>query len=215
MTIEELQARAAELRGAGHLAAQPDHGDPQEVLRCRWRASCSRCSASALGASNRKDGKLASFVARHRVIFAYYVIMFTARGADQGLLDAGVAGDVAAEHRRSAPPASLLLISRARSADQPIRIPLPALAAVAVRRRRHAPATTAGVAPASRAAAGRSCCACRTSSCRGRRCSTLYIAKQYLRILAHDHRRHAGPVLHLDVHRHVGQVVQGPDHARR
>ena len=30
----------------------------------------------------------------------------------------------------------------------------------------------------------------------------------------HDHRRHARPVLHLDVHRHVGQVVQGPDDAR-
>ena len=30
--VEELQARAVELEAAGHLAAQPDHGDPQEVL---------------------------------------------------------------------------------------------------------------------------------------------------------------------------------------
>ena len=53
----------------------------------------------ALGASNRKDGKLAAFVLGIGVIFAYYVIMFTARGADEGLLDSRVAVDVAAQHR--------------------------------------------------------------------------------------------------------------------
>ena len=33
----------------------------------------------ALGASNRKDGKLASFVLGIGVIFVYYVVMFSAR----------------------------------------------------------------------------------------------------------------------------------------
>ncbi len=37
----------------------------------------------ALGASNRKDGKLAAFVLGIGVIFGYYVIMFIGGGADQ------------------------------------------------------------------------------------------------------------------------------------
>ena len=38
----------------------------------------------ALGASNRKDGKLAAFVLGIAVIFAYYVIMFTAEALTKG-----------------------------------------------------------------------------------------------------------------------------------
>jgi LPS export ABC transporter permease LptG len=78
----------------------------------------------ALGASNRKDGKLAAFVLGIAVIFAYYVIMFTAEALTKGFwipawlsmwlpnLLLGAAG-------------VFLLINRARSADQPIRVSLP------------------------------------------------------------------------------------------
>ena len=78
----------------------------------------------ALGASHRKDGKLASFVLGIGVIFVYYVIMFTAEAMAKGHwvpawiamwlpnIFLGVAG-------------VFLLVSRARSADQPIRISLP------------------------------------------------------------------------------------------
>ena len=66
---------------------------------CRWRASCSRCSASRSGASNRKDGKLAAFVLGIAVIFVLLRDHVHGGVADQGLLGAGVAVDVAAEHR--------------------------------------------------------------------------------------------------------------------
>jgi LPS export ABC transporter permease LptG len=79
----------------------------------------------ALGASARKDGKLASFVLGIGVIFAYYVIMITTQSLTKGFwipawlstwipdIVLGIAGVV-------------LLWSRARSADQPIRFPMPA-----------------------------------------------------------------------------------------
>src|SRR6185503_16686278 len=78
----------------------------------------------ALGASHRKDGKLASFVVGIAVIFVYYVIMFTAQAAAKGHwvpawlamwlpnLFIGIWG-------------AILLVSRTRSADQPISIALP------------------------------------------------------------------------------------------
>ena len=70
--------------GAGHLAAQ----------RRSWRFTRSSpmpvacfvfaVLGLALGASNRKDGKLAAFVLGIAVIFGYYVIMFTAEALTKG-----------------------------------------------------------------------------------------------------------------------------------
>ena len=77
-----------------------------------------------LGATHRQDGKLASFVLGLAVIFVYYVIMFTAQSLTKG-------GWVPASLSTWLPnlvlgPAAIaLLVSRARSADQPIRISLP------------------------------------------------------------------------------------------
>ena len=53
----------------------------------------------ALGASNRKDGKLASFVLGIGVIFVYYVVMFSAQAMTKGVHHPRVALDVAAQHR--------------------------------------------------------------------------------------------------------------------
>jgi len=78
----------------------------------------------ALGASNRKDGKLASFAFGTGVVFAYYVLLYSSRAAALGgrlppsfapwlvNLILGGAG-------------IFLLLWRARSADQPIRISVP------------------------------------------------------------------------------------------
>jgi lipopolysaccharide export LptBFGC system permease protein LptF len=93
----------------------------------------------ALGVSNRKDGKLAGFVVGIGVIFVYYVLLWTARaGAISGQLWPAFAPWI--------PNVVLgivgigLVIWRAGSADQPIRISLPAFA------RRGAPAAAGGAA---------------------------------------------------------------------
>ena len=79
----------------------------------------------ALGASNRKDGKLASFVLGIGVIFVYYVVMFSGQAMTKGGMIPRVARDVAARTSSSGIAGVALLMSRARSADQPIRISLP------------------------------------------------------------------------------------------
>jgi LPS export ABC transporter permease LptG len=77
----------------------------------------------AIGVSNRKDGRLASFAIGFGIIFIYYILLWTSRaGAQSGQLPAvgawipnlilGVAGIA-------------LLFWRAGSADQPIRISIP------------------------------------------------------------------------------------------
>jgi LPS export ABC transporter permease LptG len=106
----------------------------------------------ALGASNRRDGKLASFVLGIAVIFVYYVVMFTSQSMTKGhMMPAWLAmwmpnlllGGIGAA----------LLAARARSADQPIRIALPALRLPRWLPRRFS-AEGRGAAPAVSAAGG-------------------------------------------------------------
>src|SRR5687767_13487905 len=131
----------------------------------------------ALGASHRKDGKFAAFVLGVAVIFAYYVIMFTAESLTKGFwipawlsmwipnIILGAAG-------------VFLLINRARSADQPISISLPSW----VRRRLPAAATPAADASVGR----RPALVLRLPHLNLPRPTLLdgYIARQYGRILA-------------------------------
>ncbi|HYE87620.1 MAG TPA: LptF/LptG family permease [Vicinamibacterales bacterium] len=122
--VDELAVRAKELEAQGispHNPIMEIHKKFSVPVACFVFAIL----GLALGASNRKDGKLAAFVLGIAVIFAYYVIMFTAQSLTKGFwvpawlsmwipnIILGVAG-------------IMLLISRARSADQPIRVPLPA-----------------------------------------------------------------------------------------
>jgi lipopolysaccharide export system permease protein len=78
----------------------------------------------ALGFSNRKDGKLASFVIGISVSFVYYVLLYMARAAAMG-------GVMSADLAPWIPPLVLgvagiaLLFWRARSTDRPILITLP------------------------------------------------------------------------------------------
>ncbi|MGE5246335.1 MAG: LptF/LptG family permease [Betaproteobacteria bacterium] len=79
----------------------------------------------ALGATARKDGKLASFVLGFCVIFVYYVLLWTARALAIG---SGIAPGLAPWVPNIVLGAAgvALLLWRARAADQPIRISLPA-----------------------------------------------------------------------------------------
>jgi len=123
MGVTELQARIAELRAAGlppHNTIMELHKKFSIPIACFVFAVL----GVALGASHRKDGKMASFVLGTGVIFIYYVIMGTAIALTKGgwmpawlamwlpNIFLGAAGLV-------------LLVTRARSADQPIAIWLP------------------------------------------------------------------------------------------
>ena len=78
-----------------------------------------------LGVSNRKDGRFASFVLGFAVIFAYYVVLWTVRAAAYaGRIPSGL-GPWIPNLVFGAAGVGLLLW-RARSADQPIRISIPA-----------------------------------------------------------------------------------------
>jgi LPS export ABC transporter permease LptF/LPS export ABC transporter permease LptG len=122
MTIPELQARIAELQ-AQHL---PYHRPVIEIhnkfaipVACLVFALV----GVGLGVSNRKDGRLASFVLGIGVIFVYYVIMFTAEAMTKGAL-------IPAWSARWIPNVALgaagivLLILRSRGIDQAqLRLP--------------------------------------------------------------------------------------------
>jgi LPS export ABC transporter permease LptG/LPS export ABC transporter permease LptF len=123
MTIAELRARIAQQKQAG----ESPHNAVMEIQKkFSIPVACLVFAVLgvALGLTSSRDGRLASFVLGLGVIFAYYVVMFTAEALAKGhwvpawiamwLPDVvlGVAGVA-------------LLVWRTRSADQPIRIALP------------------------------------------------------------------------------------------
>ena len=123
MAVEDLAARAAELEASG----QSPHNPIMEIhKKFSVPVACFVFAllGVALGASHRKDGKLAAFVLGIAVIFAYYVIMFTAQSLTKGFwIPAWLAMWVPNIILGAA--GILLLVNRARSADQPIRVSLP------------------------------------------------------------------------------------------
>ena len=133
----------------------------------------------ALGVSNRKDGKLAGFVVGIGVIFVYYVLLWTSRaGAISNQLWPAFAPWI--------PNIVLgivgigLVIWRAGSADQPIRISVPTFA----RSRRAAAATAAGAAVRSRGAGKRVVLVIRIPHLDLPRPTLLdlYVSREYLRV---------------------------------
>ncbi|MEO8679286.1 MAG: LPS export ABC transporter permease LptF, partial [Vicinamibacterales bacterium] len=123
LRVEELSARVAELNAQGlspHAPIMEIHKKFSVPFACFVFA----VMGVALGASHRKDGKLASFVLGIGVIFIYYVIMFTAEALAKGhWVPAWIAMWLPNIFLGAA--GVFLLVSRARSADQPIRISLP------------------------------------------------------------------------------------------
>jgi LPS export ABC transporter permease LptF/LPS export ABC transporter permease LptG len=185
MTIAELRERIAEQQGRN----QPFHNPVMEIhkkfsipIACFVFAIV----GLALGISNRKDGKLASFVLGIAVIFVYYVIMFTAQAMTKGaLVPAWLAMWLPNIFLGGA--GIMLLMMRARGVDQPLRLTLPAW-----RWPRRAPAAAvaadaAPAAPASRRPSrrGGTVVVIRIPQFELPRPSLLdlYVAKTYLRIL--------------------------------
>lgn len=185
LSVAELRARVKELEAAGvstHNPIMEIHKKFSIPIACFVFALL----GLALGASNRKDGKLASFVLGIGVIFVYYVVMFTAQAMTKGYIIPawlsmwlpnivlGIAGVA-------------LLISRARSADQPIRIPLPRLTLPRWFSRREvaAPAPGSNPAGAGSGRGGRVVVVIRIPQFELPRPNLLdvYVARQYLRIL--------------------------------
>jgi LPS export ABC transporter permease LptG/LPS export ABC transporter permease LptF len=124
LSVEDLQARAVELQAQG-ISPHNQIMEIQKKFSIPVACFVFAILGLALGASNRKDGKLAAFVLGIGVIFAYYVLMFTAQSLTKGFwipawtsmwIPNVVLGIVGV----------LLLISRARSADQPLGLSMPA-----------------------------------------------------------------------------------------
>ncbi len=180
LRVEELAVRAAELQAQNispHNPIMEIHRKFSIPVACFVFALL----GLALGASNRKDGKLAAFVIGIAVIFVYYIIMFTAGSLTKGFW-------VPAWLSMWLPNIALgalgvfLLVSRARSADQPIRVSLPQWI---TRWRRDADAPGTAPARASSPVPARPRVVLRVPHFEWPRPTLLdvYVAKQYARIL--------------------------------
>src|SRR5205085_68624 len=119
-TIAELRATAAINRQRG----QPYAGQLYTIQqKFSLPAACLVLAliGLALGASNRKDGKLASFALGTGVVFAYYVLLYSARAAAlAGRVSPTIAPWLVNVVLGAAGVA--LVLWRAGSADQPVRL---------------------------------------------------------------------------------------------
>ncbi len=124
MAIPELRALAAGMAARGespHSPLMEIHKKFSIPVACFVFAVI----GLALGVTNRRDGKLASFVLGIGVIFIYYIVMWTGMSMAKGRLLAPWLA-MWAPNLLLGLFGALLFAWRARSADQPIRLSLPA-----------------------------------------------------------------------------------------
>ncbi|MGE0864796.1 MAG: LPS export ABC transporter permease LptF [Vicinamibacterales bacterium] len=181
LTIEELTAKGEEMRAQGispHNQVMEIHKKFSIPVACFVFGVL----GLALGASSRKDGKLAAFVLGIGVIFAYYIVMYGGEALAKGFwlpawlamwLPNFVLGAIGI----------IMLASRSRSAGSPIRISLPAW----LTRRPATAASDAAAGPVATAPPrpGRVVIVLKVPqfSLPGPRLLDVYLAKQYLHIL--------------------------------
>ncbi len=182
LRIEELYAKAEEFRANG----ESPHNQLMEIHRKFSIPVASFVFALlglALGASSRKDGKLAAFVLGIGVIFSYYVVMYGGEALAKGFwLSPWLA--VWLPNFILGAAGLALLASRSRSAGSPIRITLPGW----LTRRRAATATPGDVATTPAGAPSRTrrvvvVVKVPQFSLPGPRLLDVYLARQYIRIL--------------------------------
>jgi LPS export ABC transporter permease LptG/LPS export ABC transporter permease LptF len=179
MTIAELRQKVAELKAAG-APTGAQYFTIQQKLSIPAACFVLGLIGVALGASNRKDGKLAGFVVGIGVIFVYYVLLWTSRaGAITGTLWPQLAPWIA--NIVLGIVGVLLLLWRARSADQPIRISLPTF-----RKSTDAERAANGAAGTTTGRGNRVVLVVRIPHINwpGPSLLDLYISKQYLRVFA-------------------------------
>jgi LPS export ABC transporter permease LptF len=176
-TLAELRATIAEAAGRGEPAY-----DSRFMLHFKLAlpATCPILAliALALGASNRKDGRLAGFAVGSGVIMLYYVLLYGARAFAMG-------GRLTPEWAPWIPnvvmgiAAIAMFAWRARSGDQPLRLSLPA------RWRRAASSDRAHGRPGAAAKQARTVLVIRWPRLNLPRLRLLdiYIAREYLRVL--------------------------------
>ncbi len=123
MTIAELRAKDAE--AAKHRI--PSYGPYFIQLKFSLPVACLVLAliGLGLGVTNRKDGKLASFVLGFGVIFVYYLLLWTCRAmALSGRMSPGMAPWI--PNIATGAAGIVVLLWRAGSTDQPIHVILPA-----------------------------------------------------------------------------------------
>jgi LPS export ABC transporter permease LptG/LPS export ABC transporter permease LptF len=123
MTIGELRSLAAENKAHGLSYASQLFTIQQKFsipLSCLVLAAI----GLAFGASNRKDGTLASFALGSGVIFAYYVLLYMGRaGSNGGRVPPSMAPWIA--NIVMGAIGAVLLFWRARASGESVRIPMP------------------------------------------------------------------------------------------
>jgi LPS export ABC transporter permease LptG/LPS export ABC transporter permease LptF len=126
LSIPDLRARVAELEREGVSAHNPLM-EIHKKFSIPFACLVFGLIGLALGASNRRGGKLASFVLGIGVIFVYYVLLYVGQAMAKGhmvppwlavWLPNIVLGTLG----------GLLFLWRDRAADKPVRLPLPAWA---------------------------------------------------------------------------------------
>src|SRR5262245_49180202 len=124
MTISELRARAAEFEQQGissHNQLMAIHKKFSIPAACLVFGLI----GLALGATNRRDGKLASFVIGIGVIFVYYVVLWIGQAMAKGhMVEPWLA--VWLPNFVLGALGALMFAWRKRAADQPLRFRLPA-----------------------------------------------------------------------------------------